>query len=144
MCEFWADIHGYIGAYQVSNKGNVRSLPRISTNGRKLQGKVLNQRGKDGQVGLYSSDGNLSFTTSGILVAKYFMGDKPEGHVIRHKDENPCNSAVENLEYVPKDHLMNVFSGHSREVSPFKRVSVDAINWLKSTHPNIYIKIMSM
>ena len=142
--EFWADIEGFIGAYQVSNKGNVRSLPRISTNGRNLKGKLLTQREKDGQVGLYDSKGKLSFITSGILVARYFMPEKPKGYVIRHKDTNPCHSWVDNLEYVPKDHLMNVYSEHDRSVEPFKRVSIKAIEWLKKTHPSAHEAMMSI
>ncbi|MHB9147685.1 MAG: NUMOD4 domain-containing protein, partial [Candidatus Amoebophilus sp.] len=32
--EIWKDISGYEGLYQISNKGNVKSLPRIYYSGR--------------------------------------------------------------------------------------------------------------
>lgn len=31
MEEIWIDIKGYNGHFQVSNKGNVRSMPRVVT-----------------------------------------------------------------------------------------------------------------
>ena len=39
--EVWKDIPEYEGLYQVSNLGNVKSLDRVSSNGRKLKVKVL-------------------------------------------------------------------------------------------------------
>ena len=39
--EVWKDIPEYEGFYQVSNLGNVRSLDRVCSRGRKLKGKVL-------------------------------------------------------------------------------------------------------
>lgn len=39
MKEIWKDVIGYEGLYQVSNYGRVKSLERLSTNGRCLKGK---------------------------------------------------------------------------------------------------------
>ena len=39
MKEIWKDIKGYEGLYQVSNLGNVRSMDRITRDGRKIKGK---------------------------------------------------------------------------------------------------------
>lgn len=41
MKEIWKDISGYEGYYQVSNKGNVRSLDRIVSNNNKINGKII-------------------------------------------------------------------------------------------------------
>lgn len=44
--EIWKDIKGYEGLYQVSNKGNVRSLDRMvnSPNGMRMsKGRILKQ-----------------------------------------------------------------------------------------------------
>ena len=39
--ETWKDVVGYEGRYQVSNKGNVRSVERKDSIGRKCGGRVL-------------------------------------------------------------------------------------------------------
>ena len=41
MRERWYDIPGYEGAYQVSSRGRVRSLPRIDAAGNRRAGKLL-------------------------------------------------------------------------------------------------------
>ena len=39
------------------------------------------------------------------VVAEYFFGEKPEGHVVHHIDENKLNNSVENLTYMKdEDH----------------------------------------
>ena len=48
-------------------------------------------------------NGRCIFTTNQYehdVVAEYFYGEKPEGHVVHHKDENKMNNLVENLVYI--------------------------------------------
>ena len=40
--EIWKDISGYESLYQVSNYGNVRSLPRYTTKGKNLSKSLDN------------------------------------------------------------------------------------------------------
>ena len=40
MKEIWKDIKGYEGLYQVSNMGRVKSLKRISLDGRRIEEKL--------------------------------------------------------------------------------------------------------
>lgn len=44
MTETWKAVPGYVGAYEVSDLGRVRSLPRRNTLGRRLSGRILRQR----------------------------------------------------------------------------------------------------
>jgi len=37
--EIWKDIKGYEGSYQVSDLGRVRSLDRVTFDGRRLKGR---------------------------------------------------------------------------------------------------------
>lgn len=106
MKEIWKDIVGYEGLYQVSNLGRVKSLARVdkNKNGRPLPIKERILSPRDNGVGYYG----VSLCRSSIqkrclihrLVAQHFIenqGDKP---MVNHKDGDPSNNTVSNLEWV--------------------------------------------
>ena len=101
----WKDIKGYEGIYQVDEYGNVKSLQRTRTG--KAGGvvpvpeRMLKQRtDKDGykEVAL-SKDGLIKFYRVHRLVAEAFLSNPNNYPVINHKDEDPANNYVENLEW---------------------------------------------
>lgn len=98
----WRPVDGYVGAYEVSNDGRVRSLDRRATNGRSLNGKVLAQaiRAKDGyhQVSLTFGGHQRSHLVH-VLVLEAFVGKRPEGLDACHNDGNPSNNTVGNLRW---------------------------------------------
>jgi len=102
--EVWKDIPEYEGFYQVSNLGNVRSLDRICSRGRKIKGKVLKaafcSRGYFG-VDL-SKNGKGKTITIHKLVAYAFLNHKPCRHklVVNHIDINRENNNLYNLEII--------------------------------------------
>jgi hypothetical protein len=110
MNEIWKDIVGYEGYYQVSNLGNVRSLPKVITqksNGggfheQRRQGKVLvpvkNSKGYY-RVMLHMPGGFKRFFVH-RLVAEYFIPNRDNKPVVNHIDSNPLNNHVSNLEWV--------------------------------------------
>lgn len=104
MTEIWKDIKGYEGMYQVSNVGNVRSLnyrktgttknlvPKVNNCGRlwvELQGKPL---------------------LIHRLVAQAFIPNTNNYPEINHKDENPKNNVVSNLEWCTGEYNRKVYS----------------------------------
>ena len=101
--EEWRDIKNYEGIYQVSNLGNVKSLDRISVDGRKLKGVVLK---KATSLGYFY----VNLTKNGIgvkfrihkLVAVHFLNHIPCKYdvVVNHKDFNRENNHVDNLELI--------------------------------------------
>lgn len=103
--EIWKDIPGYEDVYQVSDLGRVRSLDRyvISSSGRKrfYEGREMKfRKDKDGylRVGL-SKNGILKTYRIYSLVAKTFIGPKPENYQICHIDSDKLNNALSNLRY---------------------------------------------
>lgn len=89
--EIWRDIPGYEVSYQVSNQGRVKSL---------LRNRVLKprSRGKYFKVALFTN-GKRKEESIHRLVALAFLPNPNNYPVINHKDENPGNNHVDNLEW---------------------------------------------
>lgn len=105
MAEIWRDVPGYEDKYEVSNIGRVKSCSRtrkgkedsIAT----VKERILKQKtDKDGykEVGL-CRDGKLKYFRVHRLVATAFIPNPLNLPLINHKDENPANNTVENLEW---------------------------------------------
>lgn len=102
--EIWKDIEGYEGFYQVSNKGNVRSVDRyIECRGslRMHKGKVLkpyvNKYGYR-QV-ILNGKNRPRLCRINRLVAQAFIPNPNNLPQVNHKDEIKTNDCVENLEW---------------------------------------------
>ena len=108
MQEIWKDIDEYIGYYQVSNLGRVKSLDRITSEGRFRKGKILKPTicANGYYVVELCKNGSGKQYRVNILVAKAFIvNDDPINKTqVGHKDETKTNNRVDNLEWVtPKE-----------------------------------------
>lgn len=107
MQEIWKDVVGYEGYYQISNKGNLRSVTRIIDHG--IQGKLRKVNGKTKKlmqnrlgykmVRLYKNGKGENFKIH-RLVATAFIPNPNNLPEVNHIDCNPSNNIVENLEWV--------------------------------------------
>lgn len=108
--EVWKPVVGYEGLYEVSSYGNVRrheSSQRYAWLGRTRQANPNHQ----GYLQLELSKGNVK-TTYKVhkLVALAFLGPRPEGYSINHKDGVKQNNHASNLEYVtPKENTHHAY-----------------------------------
>ena len=100
--ETYKDVPGYEGQYQVSVRGNVRSLDRLGSDGRKLKGQMLRPGLKSTGYSVVSlcRDGVMKSFNVHTLVAFTFLGVCPEGMNIDHFDENKANNKLCNLSYM--------------------------------------------
>lgn len=99
--EIYRDIIGYEGLYQISNFGNVKSLERITSDGRRIKERFLNfTNTKDGyfRVILCKNKISKAFLVH-RLVAQAFIPNTNNLPQINHKDENHINNNVNNLEW---------------------------------------------
>lgn len=123
MNEIWKDIEGYEGLYQVSNLGRVRSVDRIGGRGRRFNGRILKPKVKTGGYLLvnFSKEGKRKMFSVHRLVAQAFIPN-PEGlPQINHKDENPSNNRVENLEWCDGKYNCNYGIRNERRVQTMIR-----------------------
>lgn len=94
MEEIWQDIEGYKGLYQVSNKGNVKSLKygkeRILKPGIDRDGYY--------KIMLYNNSVRKTFRLN-RLVAQAFIPNLDNKPQVNHLDENKLNNCVDNLSW---------------------------------------------
>ena len=127
--EIWKDVVGYEGLYKVSNKGNIYSVARKDTIGRKCGGRTLAPRPHpDGylQVTLYKY-GVRKHKLIHRLVADAFIVNPKSFLEVNHLDEVKTNNELSNLEWC--DTMYNVNYGtRNKRVGRKLSKKVKAIN----------------
>ena len=126
MEEIWKDIKGYEGLYKVSNLGKIKSLKR-NINKRKCD-EIIKKPSilPKGYLQMaLCKNGNTKYTSIHRLVAEAFIPNPYNLPCVNHKDNNPQNNVVSNLEWITyKDN--NNYRNHN-----LKRNISSAIFFLK-------------
>ena len=114
--EIWKDIEGYEGLYQVSNKGRVKSLARKNNRRVIVKDFMLKIHVHHTGYAYIRVSKNYVKQTLSIhrLVCKAFIPNPENKPCINHKDENPLNNTVENLEWVTQKENANYGTRNAR------------------------------
>lgn len=106
--EIWKDIEGYEGLYKISTFGRVYSYGKITK--KSVNGKIIKNIGGMlkisanhcgyVQVSLYNHNSVFKRLTVHRLVAKTFIPNPLALPCVNHKDGNPLNNNIDNLEWV--------------------------------------------
>lgn len=93
----WVAIEGYEGIYAISDAGEVMSMNYKKS---KLPG-IMTQGSRRGYPSVYlcKKGEKERWATVHTLVAHHFIGPRPQGMTINHKNGIKADSRVENLEY---------------------------------------------
>lgn len=91
------EFRSCIGNYEVSNFGNIRRKLKTG-NYKNIEGSLLNRVGY--RYFQIQQDGKRINYLFHHLVAKIFIGNRPDNLVIDHIDKNPHNNNVNNLRYI--------------------------------------------
>lgn len=108
MEEEWRPVKGFEGLYQVSSLGRMQSIPREDYLGRPVKGwvKTPGVSGNGYPTVVLWRQGKGFTRTVHSLVAEAFLGPRPEGFDVAHKDGTRTNNEVGNLRYLSrKDNL---------------------------------------
>lgn len=95
--EIWKPVKGYEGLYEVSNKGNIKSLNYNKTGNEKVLRPADNGRGY-----LYvviSKNGERKNMLIHRAVAEVFLENPYNLPQVNHRDEDKTNNSVENIEF---------------------------------------------
>ena len=95
--EVWLPVVGMETRYEVSSHGHLRSLPAWRSRSGGILKPSIHTHGY-----LYHSlrpeaNGPKKRFMMHVLVAEAFIGKRPPGQVVRHKDDDPTNNHVGNL-----------------------------------------------
>ena len=104
MEEIWKDVVGYEGLYQISNIGRLRTVTRPIHYSRGIRiKKGFVKKNLLSTTGYYTTylvkDGKRHVKQIHRLVAEAFIPNPKNYPIINHKDENPLNNCVDNLEW---------------------------------------------
>lgn len=133
--EQWRPFPGFECQYEVSDKGRVR---RIGPGLGARVGRILSQHpGSWGylHVGVWKNNKGFSRAVH-RAVTEAFLGPKPKGLQVNHRDGNKPNNSLENLEYVtPKENVHHAwrtglcvpFYGENHPAAKLKQLEVDEI-----------------
>lgn len=119
--EIWKDVVGYEGYYKISNKGRCISLNYNKTNLPKLMKPT--KASNKGEYLRYclSRDGIKTDHKIHRLVAQTFLPNPHNLPMVNHKDENPKNNCVENLEWCNAYYNNNYGTANERKANSKKR-----------------------
>lgn len=121
--EIWKGVEGYEELYQVSNLGRIKSLPK------KVKARVyydkqpriikpcMTDRGEK-KVSLHKDCVGKTYALH-RLIAKVFIPNPLNLPEINHKDENPSNNRVDNLEWCTPKYNSN-YGTHIERIAKSK------------------------
>lgn len=138
MKEIWKDVIGHKGIYSISNFGRVRSE---RTKQGTLKGMIL--KNMVNRKGYYFIDLLGKSRTIHSIVAESFIGIKPNGMTINHKDCIKSNNHPSNLEYISNlENMRHAFRNgrfknvyHPRgEDSASSKITEKQVKYIRKNH----------
>jgi len=105
--EVWLPIEGYTGLYEVSNLGRVKRLDTTQVNSigitKNVKGHIIirNDKKQYNQIELWKNN-SRSCVLVHRLVAAAFLPNPELKKEVNHKDGNPKNNRIENLEWTTR------------------------------------------
>lgn len=117
MDEFWKDIPGYEGLYQISSKGRVKRILYRNQYAALILPHIMKVHPNDRgylRVTLTKDSKRTQFRVH-RLVAQCFIPNPEELPEVNHIDMDKSNNSVENLEWCTRDYNMKHWSNNRKK-----------------------------
>jgi len=139
--EIWKDIIGYEGIYQVSSHGRIK---RIKPGKGAVVGRILKicpDTNGYAQLNLYN-EGEINHVQVHRLVAQAFLTCPSGNHQVNHKNGDPLDNRVSNLEWVtPSQNLKHAYrvlgrntGGAHGEKAPSAKLTANQVRKIRSLY----------
>ena len=127
--EIWRDVVGYEGLYKVSDRGNVYSVERMGTNGRKYGGRALKPGyRRDGYLQVHlCENGMRKGKLIHRLVLEAFVENPNNLPEVNHIDEIKDNNELSNLEWCDSSYN-NKYGTKNERIAQKLSKKVKAVN----------------
>lgn len=143
--EEWKPIEGYEGLYEVSNMGRVKSLKRTVWDSRgyykTVPERIMKPKKTDkGYLTVnLSKEGKNKWCYVHRLAGQAFIPNPDNLPLINHKDENPKNNNVDNLEWCTQKYNINYGTHNKRMAEKLSKpiIAIHKINGLILEFPSI-------
>ena len=143
MSEIWKPASRYEGFYEVSTFGRVRSVAKDVWCGkgyRHRKGKILKPYITYGYPRVHlSKDGIKHNVMVHRLVAETFIPNPLNHPCINHKDENPMNPHVDNLEWCTYEYNSNYGTHRERMSKMFLNYPKYSLPVVRFTKDGVYV-----
>lgn len=136
--EEWKDIPGYIGLYEASTCGRIRTKKGKITSSARYPKRVWKQRimkpkvstdryGRhDERVSLWKDGKPHDFLVARLIAATFLGESLSTSLTVNHKDGNPMNNRVDNLEWLSRaDNIRYGFMNGQYNTNPITLLSED-------------------
>lgn len=142
--EQWRPVYEFEEYYEVSNFGRVRALPRQVRRGSAMVWtkpairKATPDKGGYLVLALYGENGRKSRRVHRIVL-EAFVGTRPSGKEARHKDGDPTNNHLANLEWCTRSTNTLDQVSHRTHNNTSKRECPQGhmyVGWNKLDRPN--------
>lgn len=111
--EIWRPVPGYEGLYEVSNFGNVKSLPKLCGNHLSKEKILKPEKLRNGYLMVcLSNNKNIKGMMIHRLVAMAFLENENGMREVDHLDGNKQNNKLNNLKWVTR--LQNIGNPNTR------------------------------
>lgn len=136
VTEIWKPVVGYEGWYSASNEGRIRRDKQVAG---ARAGRILKPGHCRGyQVIVLTKNGKRHTFSGHKLIALAFLGQRPPGHEVNHKDGDRDNNRPSNLEYVSRSanarHAFDILKSRGGEKHSMARLAIKTVRAIQNAY----------